>query len=532
MSLHELTASTPFRLTIRLMVIFSLAMLACFTVAFMVIRSYLDADLHNELTQEIATWQAATDATDLRERLGQEISATPPHNMLIVLLLNNGERLANVPDFGAVSGFRVVAGRELHLPKHEVAQSYLVTSAQVAGGTLILGIDREKVSELGEIFTMSFLLGMLPTLALAGGLGLLTAQTARTRVEAIRAALKRLTDGDLDARVTGLDAPAGPPPEGAPPGTWLDNRRRLAGGLGRRLADARADDDDLTQIGRAVNRMAAAQAASTASLRQVSADIAHDLKTPIQRVAVLLDLIEDGGPLTETQDRALSRARSESRQIAATFQSLLQIAQLEGGDARDHFAPVDLAAAISDIADVYAPAAEESGHGFEWSVPEAPVMVEGDRNLLGQIAANLIENGLRHTPSGSHISLRLDPNGVLTVRDDGPGIPAEERQHVLRRLYRLERSRTTDGSGLGLSLVAAIADLHDATLTLSDAGPGLEVALHFPLADATGGPTRGTATGAPPAAAASREDAAGRPADAAERAGPAGPGGAPGNRTA
>ena len=134
---------------------------------------------------------------------------------------------------------------------------------------------------------------------------------------------------------------------------------------------------------------------------------------------------------------------------------------------------------MRDIADAYAPAAEDSGHAFACRLPDAPVPVWGDRNLLGQIVANLIENALRHTPAGSRLEVGLDTSGLLRVADDGPGVPDIERENVLRRLYRLERSRTTEGSGLGLSLVAAIADLHGASLRLNDAGPGLSVELRF-----------------------------------------------------
>ena len=130
------------------------------------------------------------------------------------------------------------------------------------------------------------------------------------------------------------------------------------------------------------------------------------------------------------------------------------------------------------------PAAEETGHGVRVSaVPESPVLISGEKTLLGQVIANLIENALRHTPPGSRIDLALmchPGHVVLTVADTGPGIPSSEREKVLRRLYRLEHSRTTPGNGLGLSLVAAIADLHGATLAFEDNQPGLRVSVSFP----------------------------------------------------
>jgi len=257
-----------------------------------------------------------------------------------------------------------------------------------------------------------------------------------------------MTGGNLEARVTGLD--------GAP--------------------------DDIADIGRAVNRMAAAQAATVASLRQVSADIAHDLKTPIQRVSVQLSRLEEAG-LSGEQAEIAARARQETSSIVKTFQSLLQIAQIEGGRIEEQFSRFDLGDVVAGIVDVFEPTAEESGHNLVL-VREGPAFVTGERQLLGQVTTNLIENALRHAPPGSRIEVAVGagPKPFLRVSDDGPGIPEDERDNVLKRHYRLERSRTTEGSGLGLALVSAIADLHKAELKLGDAEPGLTVTLTFPEA--------------------------------------------------
>jgi signal transduction histidine kinase len=278
----------------------------------------------------------------------------------------------------------------------------------------------------------------------------MVASRARNRIDAIRETLSALTHGRLEARV-----PVDP-----------------------------LDADDLAQISLAVNRMAAAQAGQVASLRQISADIAHDLKTPIQRVAVLLDRLATRTALAPDQTALVAQALGETDRIVKTFQALLQIAQIEGGQVRDRFVPVDLAEVVKDLVEVYEPAAEESGHRLIASVEdEWPCIVRGDQHLLSQVLANLIENGLGHVPPGGQIEVSLtreDGSVLLGVRDDGPGIPVEERGNVLRRLYRLERSRTSEGSGLGLSLVAAICGLHDAALRLDDAEPGLLVRIVFP----------------------------------------------------
>ena len=164
--------------------------------------------------------------------------------------------------------------------------------------------------------------------------------------------------------------------------------------------------------------------------------------------------------------------------IVSTFEALLRIAQIEGGGPRARFAPVDLGALATTMAELYDPAAEESGHHLRVTLT-APATVQGDRTLLGQLIANLIENALRHSPAGGTVSLAVE-GARLTLADTGPGIPPEEREAVLRRLYRLDRSRSTPGSGLGLSLVEAVVKLHGGTLALQDNAPGLRVVIDLP----------------------------------------------------
>lgn len=230
--------------------------------------------------------------------------------------------------------------------------------------------------------------------------------------------------------------------------------------------------------------MAASQEALIGSMRQVSADIAHDLKTPIQRVAVILDEITRKTTLSAGQDELLDQALAETERIVKAFQALLELAQIEGGAVRDRFAPVDLQEVAAAVADFLGAEAEERGFPFHYTVADAgPFTVSGDRHLLGQVLANLIGNALRHTPTGSAITVslsRADDRVMLCVADTGPGIPVAEREKVLRRLYRMEQSRTTEGNGLGLSLVAAICNLHGAEFSLEDNAPGLRVRVVFP----------------------------------------------------
>lgn len=304
------------------------------------------------------------------------------------------------------------------------------------------------MSDLDEMFADVLLFALLPAVV-AGLVGAwLLARRQGRRVEAIAATLERLTQGDLSARVPGLTG----------------------------------SHDDLALIGAQVDRMAAAQEASVDALRQVSVDIAHDLRTPVQRVRLLVDdlagRLDPGSP----EARLAEQAIEEADRAVTIFRSLLQIAQIETGTLRSSFTPLDLGALAAGLAEIYAPAAEDGGHRLDVSVPVLPAWVLGEAGLLQQAIANLIENALRHTPAGSRVAITVTSGaGVvrLTVADDGPGIPSGERSQALRRFYRLERSRTTEGNGLGLALVAAVAALHEADLDLADNAPGLIVQLAF-----------------------------------------------------
>ena len=170
--------------------------------------------------------------------------------------------------------------------------------------------------------------------------------------------------------------------------------------------------------------------------------------------------------------------------ITETFDALLRITQIEAGARRARFVHVDLNPLLGDVYDVYEVVAEDAGDKLGYAADvNGPAYVRGDPELLVQLFANLVENSIRHCPAPTEIKLRLcerDNAYVVEVTDNGPGIPERERENVFRRLYRLERARSTAGSGLGLSLVAAIVELHGARIALRDNAPGLCVEVCFP----------------------------------------------------
>ncbi len=270
-------------------------------------------------------------------------------------------------------------------------------------------------------------------------------------------------------------------------------RRIMEGELSQRI-ESQGSGDEFDALVTNLNAMLARIETLMDDVRRVSDNVAHDLRTPLGRLRTRLEALREAGG----DDAAAALAEDalrEADQMLATFNALLRIARIETGQRRHAFAPVDLATIGDDVADLYAPVAEARGITFRHSGVAAPVV--GDADLLFQSLANLLDNAMKYTPRGGSVALHVTSDhdtATAVVGDTGPGVPPEEREAVLRRFYRLEPARGTPGSGLGLSLVAAVAQLHEAVLTLDDNAPGLVVRLRFRRA----GQRSQAAPGAPP----------------------------------
>lgn len=435
------------RQSLWLSLLFLLASALSLGITYYVAHNAQERAIEDSLIQDMISFRATPSAKALAVLVNAQTSETDPRRRLLSYRHPDGRVIAgNAAITQKNEGFRLIVLGQNPAPVHG---SFLLLSEYIHGGLLTVAQSAKPLHNLRETFLRVFFFSLLPTLTIAVLGGVLLARRSARTLTNLEGALARLTSGDLSARA----APS----------------------LGPR--------DDLGRIGDSVNRMAEAQEKSTAALKQVSADIAHDLKSPIQRVAVQLAQLQDIEALPQQAQKIADQAVSETQSIVETFQSLLQIAQLEGGSPRSRFAPVDLCEVVATFGEIYEPVAEEGKRHLYLSLPETPTVVLGDKGLLGQLLANLIENALRHTPEGSDIAISLacqtDHRVTLMVRDHGPGIPDAEKQNVLRRLYRLEQSRTTPGSGLGLSLVQAITELHGARLHLKNANPGLQVELDF-----------------------------------------------------
>jgi signal transduction histidine kinase len=257
------------------------------------------------------------------------------------------------------------------------------------------------------------------------------------------------------------------------------SERVMAGNLSDRIP-LQGTSDEFDQLAANLNRMLDQIERLMTAMREVTDDVAHDLRTPLSRLRTRLERALANPCAGASQSEAIRGAIDEADRLLATFNALLRIAELESGARLDHSAPVDLSEVARSAAELYEPVAEEKGFALS-VVAEPGVRMTGDWHLLSQAVANLLDNALKYA-GGGQIELRVfhkDGQAILEVADHGPGIPEADRQSVLDRFVRLEPSRTTPGNGLGLSLVRAIARRHDGSVTLEDNRPGLRVRLQF-----------------------------------------------------
>lgn len=352
----------------------------------------------------------------------------------------------DLPATGAPLGWAYLDWDDNLVPGRPYQDLIVYTDRLPDGAVLTVGQDLSEESKLrhtlGRTLAVCGAVGALLGLALS----YLLTRGALQRVDAVVSTARAVSAGRMQVR-----APT---------------RRALA-------------PDDIDELGATFNTMLDEIATLVSRVRWVSTDIAHDLRTPLTHVRQKLERIRAGRDPEAAA--AAGEIEGDVDELLRVFDAMLRLAEIENdAGAAAAFARVDLAELAGRIADAYRPDVEAGGRRLETRL--AAAAVEGDADLIGQALANLIENAMRHTPPGSRIAVSVGIEAgrpVLAVGDDGPGVPADQRRAVLERFHRLEASRTTPGSGLGLPIVAAVARRHRAMLRLDDAAPGLRVSLVF-----------------------------------------------------
>ena len=444
------------RTSFRLAMMMTVAILAVLLLAGGIGFGLMHAQLTNrqdarvtEMFRSLEQAIAAGDERDLIEIITSRIAASPEQSSIYLLKDQAGRVLAaNIQGTDQPPGWSTVPAGLEGITGH---YAYRVFSGTSGNYTLSVGLSNADLDDLGDILAGSLGWSALTVLMAAVGIGAVLATRMDKRLAQVDHIMNRVADGDLAARL-----------------------------------DLSGRGDDLDQIAATINAALARLEGVVEAMRQVSADIAHDLRTPLNRLRIRIEKastsVEAGQPMADD----LAKALNEADQINETFSALLRIAQIESGSRKTGFRPLDLGKLLGDVVEIYRAVAEDAGQTLTTGANLAG-RINGDPELLTQMFVNLVENAIRHCPAGTLVTCAVTEAAgkvSISIADTGAGIPVVERENVQRRLYRLEKSRTTPGSGLGLSLVRAIADLHKASVTLRDTnsahGKGLTVEVSFP----------------------------------------------------
>jgi signal transduction histidine kinase len=429
------------RIAVLFLALFACTVVAAFGVTYLLVREEIVEHLRLNIV-------AGADA--IAARLTQEtpeiVFAGSSRQRVAALFAPDGTLVYGEPGLSPFLGWREIPADNVGLMEEPQYRSEMVLAygRQVGDRTLVVGEGMDIVEDSREALT-SGVLWSLAFVLLAGFAGAaIIAWRVDRRLGRTEVALSAYASGEM-------------------------SRRLPVTGSG----------DELDRLAQSVNTVLDRLAALMETTRQITIDAAHDLKTPMTRL--LHRLAEAEGNSVAEAKSVLRSAATDATQIITTFDALLRIAEIEAGARRARFDVVDLSDVVDTVADAYGPEAEQAGQRLETKI-RPKLYITGDRELLIQAFADLVENAIRHAGKGATICLMAVTQAAIVeamVSDTGPGVPAADRERVLGRFVRLEASRSTPGTGLGLTLVKAIADLHNARLELSDNAPGLRVTISF-----------------------------------------------------
>ena len=439
--------------------LFLLSVVTIFGSCYILVKSEMEASLASSIDKDIATLAAeykSNGISMLQEGVDERVTETQGLDRIYVLLNANGVVLSG--NISAVpAGKATYYGPVSESEKTDASSSGLNhafgKSVTLGEYRLFVGRDATSMAETLETLFWAFVTGAIFTALAALLLGLMLGRHSTRRIRALGQ-----TTQDIVA-------------------SGMKNRIPLHG-----------SGDEIDMISSEFNLVLDRLQSLVDGVRRITDDIAHDLRTPLSRLRQKLEAALDSESHNVKFYRtSIEQAAKESDGIMDTFSALLRIAQIEGGARRGSFARLNLSELLESVKEIYEPVLEDAKLVFETDI-QIGVFTTGDRELLVQLFANLIENAVRHGHSGGAVQLFLAETAgriTVTIADHGPGIPVSEHDKVFQRLYRGDKSRSSKGHGLGLSLVAAIADLHGARITLEDNKPGLRVLLNmgsqFPL---------------------------------------------------
>ncbi len=449
MSRIPLLSTASFRLAALYLALFTASALALGAFVYFSVRHEILTDFDERIAEESDALKSAFDNGG-RDRLAAIINArgSSGAGFAYGFIASDGKSIAGdlrLPPSGAAGAGWIEAqendGEEPPESKAEVLRSLITPLAD--GSSLLVGDERRRSDTILTGVLTAFAWAVAATLAMGAIGGLWLSAQFLGRIDSMRQTARRLMEGDWSRRIP----------------------------LSR-------TDDDLTALARTFNRLFDRIEKLLQANRQVSADIAHDLRKPLAGVLRRLEVVRDE-PSSGAARSSIDAVIGDVEGVLETFNALLRISQVEAGARRAAFRPLDLAELAREVAETFAPAAEDERKTLVQRL-DARLPISGDKELLVQMIANLIDNALRHTPAGVRIEVggERTPTGIaFSVSDNGPGVTASEMNAIFQRFHRAGDPARAPGNGLGLALVAAISDLHGLDCRASDNRPGLRVTI-------------------------------------------------------
>ncbi len=445
MKLPGIVDTTSFKLSALYLGLFLLSFVAIGMMVYFLTTNALEQQIKSGIEIVASRLKAEYDSDGMDE-LKEEIAEDDCLTVYVCGILDRNGALigGNFGGFKPSAGWQTIirpaAGKKF--PREEMDVIYLKVIPLPDNVWLGVGHGGKYIRDAGEAIIQAFLSGFVLVIFLGAGGGLYLSNAFLRKIQRITQSTQAIIAGDLTHRLP------------------VSKNR-----------------DELDNLASLLNLMLDKIGALIENVQQVSNDIAHDLRTPISHLQFRLEDAASRDLSAEQYKERIAFAIEEIDGILRTFSALLRISQIESGSRRGGFKPVDLSEVVLSVIEALNPVAEERGKAVRSQI-ERGVTLIGDKELLTQLAFNLLENAIVHTPQRTDIEAALRATGdriEFIVADRGPGIPEQDREKVFRRFYRLEQSRTTRGNGLGLSIVAAIAELHEGTLKLSDNEPGLKI---------------------------------------------------------
>jgi signal transduction histidine kinase len=446
--------SSTLKLALTYVAVFSAAIFAVLGYVYWITAGHLSQQFEESLSSESASLLETYNRAG-RDGLGELIEARVKDRHFdewgYLLLDSSLNKIAgNMPtwplEFAGTDGSGIFS-LPLEPSKSRRAQFRGTYQTLPDGSRLLIARTVADLDRLGNAISIALLAAAALFLILAAAAALSTSRRSVARIEAINAT----------------------------------SRQIMRSGLGERIP-LRGTRDEWDELAANLNSMLERIQELAEWNRQVSDNVAHDLRTPLSRLRGRLEKASAQEPDLSGYRELINGTLGELDEILKTFSSLLRISQIETSNRTAGFVEVDLTEIAREVVDLFDPTAEQRAVRLQLLADDS-VFITGDRDLLFDAISNLVDNAIKHGRERGEVTVTVlrSPDGpVLTVADRGPGISIEERKNVLRRFYRLERSRNSPGNGLGLSLVAAVVQLHDGHIAMTDNAPGLNVEVHFP----------------------------------------------------